>query len=140
MVSSKKNKLARLTPEATPISWIIRKPVTSKLDLERLCEKLGIPVMIDWIDNYNKDLESNERIGQILNIDADHIGGSHWVATCGEHYFDSFGLPPAREWLDHLKWNQMQVQSRRSGGCGNYAVLWLHYATQGRPEEFYSLF
>lgn len=130
------SKTKVLYEDSKPISWIIRQGVTSKADIERLAHRLGLNVVIDWIDNHNPDVKL-----QILNIDADHIGGTHWVAVYdNKHYFDPLGLPIAREWLDHLEYTTIPVQDWRHGGCGTYSLLFLYYANMGEIDRFYNMF
>lgn len=118
------------------ISEIIRHSVSTRADLEKLCRKLGLNVSFDWIDNYNK----NEKY-QILNIDADHIGGTHWIAVFdNKFYFDPLGFAPAREQLSYLQWTPIDIQDADFGGCGLYCVLFLWYAKKDDIEGFYSLF
>lgn len=124
---------------ANPLWRIIRKPISSKADLERLTETLGMDVIIDWIDNYRPDVRM-----QILNIDADHIGGTHWIAIYqppGQtgSYFDSLGLPIARDDIQGLQYTQLPVQDYRFGGCGLYCVLFLWYAQQDDIDGFYHI-
>lgn len=117
-----------------PISKIIRNPVSSKADLEKLADKLGIRVVIDWLDNYK-----NGDTG-IYNIDADHIGGSHWVAIYKDMYFDPLGLPIARNNLNYLQYTTLPIQNFRYGGCGLYCVLFIYYASKDDIDGFYNLF
>lgn len=117
------------------VSQIIRGSVSSKAELEKLTNKLGLKVNFDWIDNYDPDIES-----QILNIDADHIGGSHWIAIYRQHYFDPLGLPPAREWCKSLQYTFVPIQDPEFGACGLYCVLFLWYANHDEIDKFYSLF
>lgn len=118
------------------ISQIIRSSITSKEDLEKLASRLGLPnVVIDWIDNYNPQNKLN-----IMNIDADHIGGSHWIAIYdNDYYFDPLGLPIARPALDYLQYTTLPIQDWRHGGCGLYSMLFLYYANMDEIDQFYSL-
>lgn len=120
----------------TPISTIIRQSVSSREDLETLCQRLGFDVDFCWIDDYEPTMRN-----AIVNIDADHIGGSHWCAIYNnEFYFDPLGLPIARNHLDYLQYTSIQIQDPNHGGCGQYAVLWLWYANNNDMEGFYALF
>lgn len=118
------------------ISQIIRKSITSKADLEKLCHKLGMNVVIDWVDNYDSRNKLN-----ILNIDSDHIGGSHWISIYDDtFYFDPLGLGVARPWLNYLEHTYVDIQDPNYGMCGGYCVLFLYYASHGEIDKFYSLF
>ncbi len=125
-----------LYAENKSISNIIRSAVTSKSDLEKLCRKLGFDATIDWIDNYDPTKKNN-----IMNIDADHIGGTHWVAIYNdEWYFDPLGLPVARDSLDYLNYTFLPLQDYRSGGCGLYCAMFLYYSNINEIDKFYDLF
>jgi len=43
----------------------------------------------------------------IYNLEPSYMNGSHWIATYVKnnviYYFDSFGLPPFQEIVDHAK-------------------------------------
>jgi len=119
------------------VSEIIRSSVTSKADLEKLAQKLDLEnVNFCWIDDYLPTMKN-----AICNIDSDHIGGTHWVSIYdNEYYFDSLGLPIARDKLNYLQYTTLPVQNYKFGGCGSYAVLWLYYANMNEIDKFYSLF
>jgi hypothetical protein len=118
------------------VSEIIRGSVSTQADLEKLCRKLGLEVTFDWIDNYNPNIKN-----QIMNIDEDHIGGSHWVAIYdNSHYFDPLGLPIARDRLNYMDYTLIQIQNPTYGACGLYCVLFLYYANHGELDKFYALF
>jgi hypothetical protein len=118
------------------ISQIIRSPVSTQADLQKLCTRLGLKVKFDWIDNYDPH-ENN----QILNIDEDHIGGTHWVAIYrNQYYFDPLGMPPARDELNTLQYTFVPIQNPKGGSCGLYCCLYLWYANMDEMDKFYSLF
>lgn len=116
------------------ISKILRSPVSSKADLEKLSDKLGLSIKIDWLDNYKHGDTG------IYNIDADHIGGSHWISIVGDQYFDPLGLPIARDNLNHLQYTTLPIQNFRAGGCGLYALLFIYYAKNNDVDGFFNLF
>lgn len=118
------------------LNEIIRASITSTSELKTLCNALGFDPIIKLIDHITpQEYTSGQPI--IANIDHEMAGGTHWVAIIGfpwgSFYFDPFGLPPARDNIagidndNHMFWNDVQIQSTRSGGCGNYCALWLHY-------------
>lgn len=117
------------------LSQIIKKPMTTKSDLEFLAKKLNLDVKINWL----KDVDPNDKSAQIINLGNPTIGGSHWVAAYNGIYFDPFGIVPPEK-LDHLEWIPLQIQNQNFGGCGNYAVLWLYYAKEGEIDKFYDIF
>ena len=118
-------------------SEIIKRPMTTRSDLEFLAKKLNLDVEINWL----KDCLNPDRFkgAQIINLGNNLIGGSHWVAVYNGKYFDSFGLVPPEK-LDHLEWIPLQIQNQNFGGCGSYAMLWLYYAKEGELDQFYNLF
>lgn len=117
------------------VSQIIKKPMTTKSDLEFLAKKLNLDVKINWL----KDVDPNDKSAQIINLGNPIIGGSHWCAIYNGVYFDPFGIVPPEK-LDHLEWIPLQIQDQNFGGCGNYAVLWLYYAKEGEIDKFYDIF
>lgn len=121
---------------STPISTIIRQSVSSREDLQTLCDRLGFKVDFCWIDDYRPTMRN-----AIVNIDEDHIGGSHWCAIYNnEFYFDPLGLPIARDHLGYLQYTSIPVQSFKFGACGLYSILYLYYANNDDIEGFYALF
>jgi len=117
------------------VSEILKKPMTTKSDLEFMSNKLDLDVKINWL----KDVDVNDKGMQIINLGNPTIGGSHWVAMYNDMYFDSFGLIPPEK-LDHLEWVPLQIQNQNFGHCGSYSILWLWYAKQGELDKFYNLF
>lgn len=117
------------------VSQIIKKPMTTRSDLEFLANKLNLDVKINWL----KDVNPNSKEAQIINLGNNLIGGTHWVAIYNGMYFDPFGLVPPEK-LDHLEWIPLQIQNQNYGGCGNYCILWLYYAKIGEIDKFYDIF
>lgn len=119
------------------INKLLHKSSQTKEELEIILNKLDIPLTdckIDWIDNYKK----TDKFG-IYNLDADHIGGTHWVAIYdNKFYFDPLGFPPARDSLDYLQFTVIPIQDIKFGGCGLYSCLFLYYATNDDGEDLYS--
>ena len=78
----------------------------SNHDLIRWCRYLNIPI--------NNVLSRDERVPHnhnqalfIYNLESSFMSGSHWVATYVKdniiNYFDSFGMPPFQELVNHAK-------------------------------------
>lgn len=113
----------------------INSEVSSRSDLENICERLGITCRVDWAENW-------DGTDSILNI-GDDDEGTHWVvATKEKKYFDPFGLAPDSDipsW-DELQWKPFQVQSIDTGYCGQYCCLYLWYSQRGREDEFWAIF
>ncbi len=118
------------------ISTVINAGTTDKEDLKILAKKLGIDnIKINWLKDYDK----NYKGPQILNLGNPTIGGSHWIATYSGKYFDPFGIIPPPK-LSHLEWIPLQIQSIKSGHCGQYAMLWLYYMIKDEEDQFYNMF
>lgn len=118
------------------ISSVINAGATDRNDLELLAKKLiNGPVKINWLKDYDK----NNKGPQILNLGNPNIGGSHWCATYNGKYFDPFGLPSPPQ-LQHLEWVPLQIQSIKSGHCGQYSLLWLYYMMRDEEDQFYNQF
>lgn len=119
------------------VSEILKKPMTTRSDLEFLTKKLDLDVEINWLKDC---LDPDKFKGmQIINLGNPNIGGTHWIAVYDGKYFDSFGLVPPEK-LDHLEWIPLQKQNQNFGHCGSFCVLWLYYAKMGELDQFYNLF
>ena len=119
------------------VSEILKKPMTTRSDLEFLANKLDLDVEINWLKDC---LDPNRYKGaQIINLGNPNIGGSHWTAVYDGKYFDSFGLVPPEK-LEGLEWIPLQKQNQNFGNCGQYCILWLYYAKEGELDQFYNLF
>lgn len=130
-----KKKLNNLTRNYR-VSDIIKKPMTTKSDLEFLAKKLGIePLRIEWL----KDADPNYKEAQIINLGNPIIGGTHWICTYNDKYFDSFGLIPPEK-FKHYEWIPLQKQNHNYGHCGSYCLLWLYYAKMNELDQFYNMF
>ena len=78
----------------------------SNFDLLEWCKYLKIP--INNVLSRDQTVPHNHKLGLfIYNLEPHYMSGSHWVATYVKdnviNYFDSFGLPPFQEILDHAK-------------------------------------
>lgn len=117
------------------VSEIIKRPMTTKSDLQFLADKLNLDVNIVWL----KDANPNYKGMQIINLGNPSLSGTHWTATYNGVYFDSFGLPSPPQ-LSHLEWIPLQIQHVSEGFCGNWCILWLYYAKIGEIDKFYNQF
>lgn len=117
------------------VSEILKKPMTTRSDLEFLAKKLNLDVQINWL----KDVDVSDKGMQIINLGNPTISGTHWTCTYDGKYFDSFGLIPPEK-LDHLEWIPLQKQNQNYGHCGQYVCLWLYYAKMDELDKFYNLF
>ena len=78
------------------------------------------------------------------------MSGSHWVATYVKdnviNYFDSFGMPPFREILDHAKRKNLtllhqnqQIQNLYTTTCGYFCLYFLNEMHKRGGDYFHLL-
>ena len=70
------------------------------------CKYLNIP--INDVLSRNENVPHNHKQALfIYNLEPAYMSGSHWVATYVKdnviNYFDSFGMPPFQEMVNHAK-------------------------------------
>lgn len=120
------------------VSQILKKPMTTRSDLEFLLTKLGIePFRVVWL----KNADPNYREAQVINLGSEVIGGSHWTCTYDGKYFDPFGMVPPQKFEDaNYEWIPLPIQDMRYGYCGAYVCGFLYYAKIGEIDKFYNLF
>ena len=78
----------------------------SNFDRLDWCEYLKIP--INNVLSSDQTVPHNHKLGIfVYNLEPSYMSGSHWVATYVKdnfiNYFDSFGLPPFQEIVNHAK-------------------------------------
>ena len=72
------------------------------------------------------------------------MSGSHWVATYVKdnviNYFDSFGMPPFQEMVNHAKRKKLtllhqnnQIQNLHTSTCGYFCLYFLNEMNKGNP-------
>lgn len=90
----------------------------------------------------------------VFNSDNSKKPGTHWTATYLDvkshgYYFDSYGMPPfvpdhidrLRENCKTIRFNNKQLQSESSTVCGQFCIMFLHYAAYGiELQKFFDLF
>ena len=119
----------------------------SNYDLLKWCQYLNIPM--------NNVLSRDETVPHnhmqalfIYNLEPSYMGGSHWVATYVKNgiinYFDSFGMPPFQEIVNHAKRTNMtlvhqsdQIQNLMTTTCGYFCLYFLNEMSKGR--SYYDL-
>ena len=117
---------------------IIKSDITSYQDLLDLAHKIGIKdLKVKWLSEYDPTNPSP----QILNLGSSSKdkAGTHWVCAYGDHYFDSFGMPPPPK-LDHLQWTPLQYQDIDQGRCGQWCLFFIYHKKIDELDKFYSLF
>ena len=76
------------------------------------------------------------------------MSGSHWVATYVKdniiNYFDSFGMPPFQELVNHAKRKNVtllhqnnQIQNMLTTTCGYFCIYFLNEMNKGK--SYYDL-
>ena len=114
----------------------------SNHDLIRWCRYLNIPI--------NDVLSRDERVPHnhnqalfIYNLEPSYMSGSHWVATYVKdniiNYFDSFGMPPFQELVNHAKKKNItllhqnnQIQNISTTTCGYFCLDFLNEMNKGK--------
>ena len=83
-----------------------KKIPMSNYDLLKWCEYLNIPIK-DVLSRDENVPHNHMQALFIYNLEPSYMNGSHWVATFVKNgivnYFDSFGMPPFQELVDHAK-------------------------------------
>ena len=100
----------------------------SNYDLLKWCKYLNIP--INNVLSRDESLPHNHKQALfIYNLEPSYMGGSHWVAIDVKNgiinYFDSFGMPPFQEIVDHARKKNLillhqnnQIQNINTTTCG----------------------
>ena len=108
----------------------------SNFDLLEWCKYLKIP--IKNVLSQDQTIPRNHKLSLfIYNLEPSYMSGSHWVATYVKdnviNYFDSFGLPPFQEILDHAKRRNLtllhqnqQIQNLYTTTCGFFCLYFLN--------------
>ena len=79
----------------------------------------------------------------IYNLEPSYMSGSHWVSTYVKdkviNCFDSFGLPPFQEIVNHAKRKNMtllhqsdQIQNINTITCGYFCLYFLNEMNKGK--------
>jgi hypothetical protein len=121
------------------INEIMKKTITTNMDLEILTRALGLKVWIGMRDEMNVDVMKSFNYF-ILNIQDSTKRGLHWVGLFRKPfnnnnyltYFDSYGSSAVKEVCDsakrmkaHLMYSNGIYQTLTSQNCGFFAVAFL---------------
>lgn len=113
----------------------------SKHDLLKWCRYLNIP--INDVMSRDQRIPHNQTQSLVIyNLEPSYMSGSHWVATFVKdntiNYFDSFGMPPFQEMVDHSKRKNMtllhqnnQIQNMKTSTCGYFCLYFLNEMNKG---------
>ena len=119
----------------------------SNYDLLKWCKYLNIPIK-DVLSRDETVPHNHMQALFIYNLEPSYMSGSHWVATYVKNgiinYFDSFGMPPFQEIVNHAKRKNMtllhqsdQIQNLLTTTCGYFCLYFLNEMSKGR--SYYDL-
>ena len=119
----------------------------SNYDLLKWCQYLNIPIN-NVLSRDESSPHNHMQALFIYNLEPSYMSGSHWVATYVKNgiinYFDSFGMPPFQEIVNHAKRKNMtllhqsdQIQNLLTTTCGYFCLYFLNEMSKGR--SYYDL-
>ena len=119
----------------------------SNYDLLKWCQYLNIPIN-NVLSREESSPHNHKQALFIYNLEPSYMSGSHWVATYVKNgiinYFDSFGMPPFQEIVNHAKRKNMtllhqsdQIQNLLTTTCGYFCLYFLNEMSKGR--SYYDL-
>ena len=114
----------------------------SNFDLIKWCKYLNIPIN-NVLSREESSPHNRKQALFIYNLEPSYMSGSHWVATYVKNgiinYFDSFGMPPFQEIVNHAKRTNMtlvhqsdQIQNLLTTTCGYFCLYFLNEMNKGR--------
>ena len=114
----------------------------SNYDLLKWCQYLNIPIN-NVLSREESSPHNHKQALFIYNLEPSYMIGSHWVATYVKNgiinYFDSFGMPPFQEIVNHAKRKNMtlvhqsdQIQNLMTTTCGYFCLYFLNEMSKGR--------
>ena len=119
----------------------------SNHDLIKWCRYLNIPIN-DVLSRDQRVPHNHKQALFIYNLEPSYMNGSHWVATYVKdniiNYFDSFGMPPFEELVNHAKRKNLtllhqnnQIQNIKTTTCGYFCLYFLNEMNKGN--SYYDL-
>ena len=119
----------------------------SNHDLIKWCRYLNIPIN-DVLSRDQRVPHNHNQALFIYNLKPSYMNGSHWVATYVKdhiiNYFDSFGMPPFQELVNHAKrknltllYQNNQIQNMITTTCGYFCLYFLNEMNKGN--SYYNL-
>ena len=114
----------------------------SNFDLIKWCQYLNIPIN-NVLSRDESTPHNHKQALFIFNLEPSYMSGSHWVAIYVKNgiinYFDSFGMPPFQEIVNHAKRTNMtlvhqsdQIQNLLTTTCGYFCLYFLNEMSKGR--------
>ena len=124
-----------------------KKIPMSNYDLLDWCKYLNIPIN-NVLSREESSPHNHKQALFIYNLEPSYMSGSHWVATNVKNgiinYFDSFGMPPFQEIVNHAKRKNTtllhqsdQIQNLLTTTCGYFCLYFLNEMSKGR--SYYDL-
>ena len=126
-----------------------KKIPMSNYDLLDWCKYLNIPIN-NVLSREESSPHNHMQALFIYNLEPSYMSGSHWVATYVKNgdreaigkpiinYFDSFGMPPFQEIVNHAKRTNMtllhqsdQIQNLLTTTCGYFCLYFLNEMNKG---------
>ena len=119
----------------------------SNFDLLDWCKYLNIPIN-NVLSREESSPHNHKQALFIYNLEPSYMSGSHWVGTYVKNgiinYFDSFGMPPFQEIVNHAKRKNTtllhqsdQIQNLMTTTCGYFCLYFLNEMSKGR--SYYDL-
>ena len=119
----------------------------SNYDLLKWCKYLNVPIN-NVLSREESSPHNHKQALFIYNLEPSYMSGSHWVATYVKNgiinYFDSFGMPPFQEIVNHAKRKNTtlvhqsdQIQNLMTTTCGYFCLYFLNEMSKGR--SYYDL-
>ena len=113
----------------------------SNFDLLEWCKYLKIPIN-NVLSRDMKVPHNHKEALFIYNLEPSYMNGSHWVSTYVKdnviNYFDSFGMYPFQEMVDHAKRKNLtllhqnqQIQRLNTTTCGYFCLYFLNEMHKG---------
>ena len=114
----------------------------SNHDLIKWCKYLNIPIK-DVLSRDENVPHNHRQALFIYNLEPSYMSGSHWVSTYVKdnviNYFDSFGLPPFQEMVNHARKKNLtllhqnnQIQNLLTTTCGYFCLYFLNEMNKGK--------
>ena len=135
--TSGRGKKKDLRTRSTNVRPVFKKTVPmSNFDLLEWCQYLKIPIK-NVLSRDQTVPHNHKQALFIYNLEPSYMGGSHWVATYVKdnviNYFDSFGMQPFQELVDHAKRKNLtllhqnqQIQNLYTTTCGYFCLYFLN--------------
>ena len=114
----------------------------SNYDLIEWCKYLNIPIK-DVLSRNEMIPHNHMQALFIYNLEPSYMSGSHWVSTYVNegiiNYFDSFGMPPFQEIVNHARRKNLtllhqnnQIQNINTTTCGYFCLHFLNEMNKGK--------